>query len=179
MVQNGFADHYRSFARYNGWANDRLYETASGLSDQDRRADRGVFFGSLNGTLNHLLVTDRIWRARCRGDVPPSDAAGAPLALDHILFEDFAALRDARLVEDRQIIAFAERLQEADMTRMLHYHRASTPVPIKQEMGLALAHWFNHQTHHRGQAHAVLSGLGLEPPALDLLIFQREAGDGR
>jgi uncharacterized damage-inducible protein DinB len=179
MVQNGFSDHYRSFARYNGWANERLYAAASSLSDQDRRADRGVFFGSLNGTLNHLLVTDRIWRARCHGDVPPSDAAGTPLRLDQILFEDFAALREARQAEDQQIIAFAEGLQETDMTRTLRYHRASAPVPIEQKMGLALAHWFNHQTHHRGQAHAVLSGLGREPPGLDLLIFQREAGEGR
>jgi uncharacterized damage-inducible protein DinB len=93
--------------------------------------------------------------------------------LDAILHEDLAGLAAARAAENDRIIGFAEALTEAQLASMISYRRISTPEPITQQLFPALMHLFNHQTHHRGQAHAILTGLGREAPVLDLLYFQR------
>jgi uncharacterized damage-inducible protein DinB len=162
----------RMLAAYNEWANRRLYEAAAALSDADYRADRGAFFKSVHGTLNHLIVTDRIWMGRFTG------ARAAPARLDAILFEDLGALRTARIAEDARIIAFVDGLDEAALAGTFRYTRVSTPEVFEQRLAPALLHLFNHQTHHRGQAHCVLTGLAADAPALDLLFFQRESGMG-
>ena len=162
------AEHFAMLATYNAWANRRLHAAAAALSDPDYRADRGAFFKSLHGTLNHLLVTDRVWLSRFTG------TGGAPDRLDTILFERFDDLDRARRVEDERIVRYVEGIDEAALEGVIRYRRVSTPDLMTQKLALALAHWFNHQTHHRGQAHALLSGLGHEPPELDLLFFQRE-----
>jgi uncharacterized damage-inducible protein DinB len=164
--------HVRMLAGYNAWANRRLYEAASRLSDAQYRADRGAFFKSVHGTLNHLLVTDRIWMRRFTGE---GEVAGS---LDAILFERFDDLRRAREAEDRRIEDYAAGLSEADLAGTISYRRVSTPDVFVQPLGPALAHVFNHQTHHRGQAHGLLTGLVGEAPSLDLLPFQRETGIG-
>ena len=163
--------HFDSFARYNRWANRRLYEAAAGLTDAEYRADQGAFFRSMHGTLNHLLVTDRVWMQRITG------RGDAPDRLDAILFEDLPSLRAAREAEDARIIAHVAGLGEAELAGVIRYRRVSTPEVFEQALAPALAHLFNHQTHHRGQAHCILTRLGKPGPALDLLQFQRlEAG---
>jgi uncharacterized damage-inducible protein DinB len=164
--------HYTAFARYNAWANRRLYDAAAALSDADYRADRGAFFKSVHGTLNHLLVTDRLWMHRFTGEGEVADR------LDAILFEDRAALAAARGQEDRRIVGFVDGLDDAKLAGTFRYRRASTPEQYEQALAPALAHLFNHQTHHRGQVHALLTGLVGEAPPLDLLFFQRERGIG-
>ena len=159
-------------AAYNGWANRRLYEAASRLSDEQYRADRGAFFNSVHGTLNHLLVTDRIWMQRFTGE------GEAPDRLDAILHKDLAGLRQAREAEDARIVAWVDGLSETALAGTFSYRRVSTPERFTQPLAPALMHLSNHQTHHRGQVHAVLTGLGHEAPALDLLFFQRESGIG-
>jgi uncharacterized damage-inducible protein DinB len=161
------AAHYRMFGHYNAWANGRLYDAASRLSSEQYRADRGAFFKSVHGSLNHLLVTDRIWMQRFTGE------GEAPNRLDAILFETLDSLRAAREAEDRRIIGFVEGLDERRIAGTIKYRRVSTPEQIEQELAPALAHWFNHQTHHRGQIHALLTGLVGKAPELDLLVFQR------
>jgi uncharacterized damage-inducible protein DinB len=163
------AAHYRMFAHYNAWANSRLYETAARLSSEQYRADRGAFFKSVHGTLNHLLVTDRIWMHRFTGE------GGAPNRLDAILFETFGELRAAREAEDRRILGFVEGLDDRRIEGTIKYRRVSSPEEFEQALAPALAHWFNHQTHHRGQVHALLTGLLGQAPELDLLYFQRLA----
>ena len=160
------------FAGYNRWANERVYEAASKLSDQDYRADRGAFFKSMHGTLNHLLVADRIWMRRFtgEGDIVPS--------LDAILHEDFAGLRAARRAEDERILRYANALTDVDLTGSFRYRTIVNPVDMEQELAPALDHFFNHQTHHRGQAHALLTAITGTAPSLDLLVFQRETGIG-
>ncbi|MGO9133389.1 MAG: DinB family protein [Methylovirgula sp.] len=162
--------HWQMFAAYNGWANTRIYEAAAKLSDQDYRADCGAFFKSVHGTLNHLLVTDRIWMARFIG------ASDAPSRLDSILFETLPELRAARAGEDQRIIAFIDGLDEAALSKSFRYRAISTPTEFEQVLSLALAHWFNHQTHHRGQVHGLLTRLTGARPELDLLAYQRAAG---
>ncbi len=163
------ADHYRMFGHYNAWANNRLYDAAAKLSTELYRADRGAFFKSVHGTLNHLLVTDRIWMQRFTGE------GDAPSRLDAILFEAFDELRAAREAEDRRIVNFVDALDRARIAGTIRYRRVSSPEVIEQQLAPALAHWFNHQTHHRGQVHALLTGLVGKAPELDLLYFQRLA----
>jgi uncharacterized damage-inducible protein DinB len=164
------ADHYRMFARYNAWANGRVYDAAARLPVEQYRADRGAFFKSVHGTLNHLLVTDRIWMRRITGE------GDAPDRLDAILFEAFGELRAAREAEDRRIVNFVDLLDDNRIAETIKYRRVSSPELFEQPMAPALAHWFNHQTHHRGQVHALLTGLVGDAPELDLLFFQRLSG---
>jgi uncharacterized damage-inducible protein DinB len=161
------AAHYRMFGLYNAWANNRLYEAAARLSPEQYRADRGAFFKSVHGTLNHLLVTDRIWMQRFTGE------GAAPDRLDAILFETLDELRAARDAEDHRIVGFVDGLDEGRLAGTIKYRRVSSPEKIEQSLAPALAHWFNHQTHHRGQVHALLTGLLGHAPELDLLYFQR------
>ncbi len=163
---------YRLFAHYNAWANVRLYGAVAELSDSDYRADLGVFFGSLHRTLNHLVVTDRIWMKRFTG------SGDAPDRLDAILFDDLASLRLAREAEDARIVAWVEGLSEADLAATISYRPVSDPQEIRQPLAPALSHVFNHQTHHRGQCHAMLTRLTGTAPSLDLAPFQRQSGLG-
>lgn len=158
---------FQMFAGYNAWANARLYEAAAELTEAQYRENRGAFFRSVHGTLNHLLVTDRVWMQRITGQ------GEAPDRLDAILFEDFPGLRAAREREDRRIVEHIDSLAEAAFAGVIRYRRVSTPDMYEQLLTPALAHLFNHQTHHRGQAHALLTALTGKGPELDLLFFQR------
>ena len=164
--------HFDTFARYNAWANARLFDAVALLSDTDYRADRGAFFRSVHGTLNHLLVTDRVWMFRFTGE------GNAPDRLDAILFEQLESLHSARDAEDARIVRYVTGLEEAALEGSITYRRVSTPDVITQPLAPALAHWFNHQTHHRGQVHALLTGLAGQAPELDLLFYQRLADKG-
>lgn len=167
--------YFQMFARYNAWANRALYDHTASLTDAQYRAERGAFFGSVHGTLNHLLTTDRIWFQRITGN---AETGTVPDRLDAILFEDFADLRAARLAEDMRILAHLDGLTEAAYAGSIHYRRVSTPDEFDQKLIEALAHVFNHQTHHRGHAHALLTGHGVVGPVLDLLQYQRLAEKG-
>jgi uncharacterized damage-inducible protein DinB len=159
-------------AGYNAWCNERIYDVVAQLPDADYRADRGAFFKSVHGTLNHLLVADRIWLKRFSG------RGDAPNRLDAILFENLDDLWDARHREDERIIAYIDSLSEADLGGRIRYKTITNPVEIEQPLAPALIHFFNHQTHHRGQVHCLLTGFGLEAPSLDLILFQRKSGMG-
>jgi uncharacterized damage-inducible protein DinB len=163
---------FEMLAGYNAWANGRLYEAAARLSDEDYRADYGAFFGSVHGTLNHLLVGDRIWMHRFTGE------GAVPATLDETLYDDFTVLRRARQAEDARIIAFIATLAPSDFDRTIRYRTMSNPADIEQQLGQALLHLFNHQTHHRGQAHCLLTRITDEAPSFDLILFQRQMGVG-
>ncbi len=155
-------------ADYNAWANGRLYGMASRLPDEPYRRDVGAFFKSMHGTLNHIMCADLIWMRRLTG------AGEHPTKLDAIVLDDFPSLSTARQREDRRIIAYVESLSDAQMEETCAYQTLNG-TPAKQRRREILAHVFNHQTHHRGQAHAILTVLGvLEPDGLDLLLMQRE-----
>ncbi len=163
-------DHFVTFARYNAWANARLYDACGALPETDYYARRpAAFFGSLHGTLNHILVGDRAWMRRLTGE------GEAPSSLDAELYPTFDALRAARDAEDERIRAFVEGLDEAGLARTVSYHSMTGGADARPVAEL-LVHLFNHHTHHRGQAHALLSASGAEPPPLDLIYFLRETG---
>ncbi|QND52540.1 damage-inducible protein DinB [Phyllobacterium sp. 628] len=159
--------HFRMLAAYNRWANERLYEAALALDDEAYRRDMGAFFKSMHGTLNHLLVADRIWLHRFTGE------GDAPRALDTILFENCNELHTARMKEDARLIKWVNHLDSNDIAGRFTYTTISDMRTISQRIAPALAHMFNHQTHHRGQAHTILTALGVSAPSLDLMHFQR------
>ncbi len=159
--------HFMMFAAYNRWANARIYDAAAELSDEDYRRDVGAFFRSMHGTLNHLLATDRIWMKRFTGQ------GETPNSLDAILFGDLARLRTAREAEDLRIGEFIGSLDEAALDGRFTYMTVSDYRTISQRLAPALDHLFNHQTHHRGQAHTILTSLGQASVQLDLIAFQR------
>ncbi|GGD82293.1 MULTISPECIES: DinB family protein [Rhizobium] len=162
--------HYRMFAAYNRWANTQVYAAAAELSDADFRSNRGAFFGSLHRTLNHLLVADRIWMKRFTG------TGNAPTTLDAVLFEELDALAAARKAEDERIIAWTSMLDEKTLAGDFTYVTVVQPVEITQPLSAAVAHFFNHQTHHRGQCHMTLTALGKPSLTLDLIYFLRNEG---
>jgi uncharacterized damage-inducible protein DinB len=155
-------------AAYNAWANRRLYDTAGKLSDEDYRADLGAFFKSVHGTLNHLMVGDLLWLARFREEPMPA------LKLNQVLYEDRAELEAARRTLDDAIIRYCAGLTEAGIEAEFTYRMVSIDAVQTQRRGPAMSHFFNHQTHHRGQVHALLTRLTGEAPPLDLIYYLRE-----
>ncbi len=161
-----FLDHFKTMAAYNRWANARLYDTCAGLSDAERKRDRAAFFGSIHNTLNHILVGDRVWLGRIEG----LDDSGTPL--DAILFDDFNQLRHARDSEDAHIDRVLAAMTEDQLAGDLAYSNLAG-TPFRTPMRLVWTHMFNHETHHRGQVHDMLSQAGLPPPELDLIYYVR------
>jgi uncharacterized damage-inducible protein DinB len=159
--------HFERMSRYNRWANRRLYGAVAQLDDEEFHAPRSGFFPSIARTLNHLVVTDRIWLGRLTGRI--SDHRG----LDEAPYDDFQALTAAREVEDQRIIAFFKALPASRMDAEFDY-KSMAGEPRSQPMALVLAHVFNHQAHHRGQAHAMLSSTRVAPPSLDMVVFHAE-----
>ena len=159
--------HFEQCAAYNRWANARLYEAALKLEESDYRRNVGAFFKSMHGTLNHLLLTDLLWLKRLTGE------GDHPKQLDAILYEDRRVLALARAEEDERIVRYVASLDEAALNGM-HKYSNTAGQPFEQRRREILAHLFNHHTHHRGQAHTILSiCTGREPPSLDLLLLQR------
>ncbi len=154
-------DHFRLLAEYNRRANVRLYDACAALDEGELKRRRPAFFGSIHGTLNHILVGDRIWLARFSGARVPSTG------LDAILYEDFDELRQARTREDARIIAFVADLSPGDLAATIRYVNNEGRT-FEDSVAVLIAHLFNHQTHHRGQVHGMLSATAVPPPVLDL-----------
>ncbi len=162
--------HFVRCAAYNQWANARLYEAALTLSESDYRRDVGAFFKSMHGTLNHLILTDRIWLKRLTGE------GDHPDRLDAIIYDDRLELASARADEDERLRRYVDSLDN-DLLDGLQEYTTTSGKPFEQRRTDILAHLFNHQTHHRGQAHTILSLLTeREPPSLGLLPMQRGVG---
>jgi uncharacterized damage-inducible protein DinB len=159
--------NFRRMAAYNRWANARLYEAVGKLSPEEFAAPRSGFFPSLLKTLNHILVGDTVWMGRL-------DGTGSGIkSLDQILHMEFSALKAARVAMDDRIVAYVEGLAPARLEEELVY-RTVAGDPMSTQVAQVLAHFFNHQTHHRGQAHAMLSATEVAPPSLDLILFLRD-----
>ena len=153
--------HFRMLAKYNRIANEHLYEACGKLEDGEYRKMRAGSFGSIHALLNHILLGDRIWMARFRGEgkvTPP---------LNSELYSGFGDLSAARRAEDKQIIAFFDGLGAAFLEREISYTN-SLGMAYVEKPAVAVTHMFNHQTHHRGQIHVMLSQTSVAPPSLDM-----------
>ena len=158
---NPLIAHFQMMARYNRLANERLYDCCARLSDAERKKNRQAFFKSIHGTLNHILVGDRNWMARFEG------GTASPAHLDAILYDDFDELCAARAREDERLERFASSLSEEFLDGEIAYvgHEGQS---YRKPTRMLLAHLFNHETHHRGQVHDMLSQAGIVTPVLDL-----------
>ncbi len=153
--------HFQMLARYNRIANERLHEKCSELSDSEYRMKRAGSFGSIHGLLNHMLLGDRIWMSRFEG------GGHTTPALNTVLFADFTELRDARIAEDAQIESYFGNLPKGFAEQSFAYINNQGKSYV-EAAPVAFSHFFNHQTHHRGQVHVMLSQTPVAPPSLDL-----------
>jgi uncharacterized damage-inducible protein DinB len=154
-------DSFRILSKYNRSANACLYEQCAQLKPAEYRLQRQVSFGSIHALLNHMLLADGIWMSRFTGGsttTPP---------LDTVLFDTFEALRPARVKKDEGIEAFFASADDDFLTRPLRYTN-SRGKDYEDSAAVAVLHFFNHQTHHRGQVHVMLSQTSIKPPSLDL-----------
>jgi uncharacterized damage-inducible protein DinB len=153
--------HFQLLARYNRIANERLYASCAQLDDAAYRQTRAGSFGSIHALLNHIMLGDRRWLALFeRGDrvTPP---------LGEILYDDFPALRAARVKDDARLERFFASRDAAFWTRSFEYVNNQGREMV-ETAHVACSHLFNHQTHHRGQVHVMLSQTNVAPPQLDL-----------
>lgn len=165
-------------ARYNQWMNERLYALAAQLTEAERRKQRGAFFGSIHGTLAHIMVGDSVWMMRFNPGHESwrlTDSTGEPVtsyALDMDLWTDFDQLRAQRARFDEGIIAWATTAATDDQERPFVYHTMAG-ARCEHPLWWAVDHFFNHQTHHRGQVTTLLMQAGLDPGVTDLIAFLR------
>jgi uncharacterized damage-inducible protein DinB len=156
-------DYVRRMALYNRWQNENLYGAADGLTDEERHRERGAFFGSIHRTMCHLLWADQTWMSRF-SDVPPP----VPLADLVAMHGEWQSLRSRRIDFDAEIVRWAEGLVADWPAGVLTYFAPSLGRGTSQPRWLFVSHFFNHQTHHRGQIHCMLTQSGMKPGDTDL-----------
>lgn len=162
-------------ASYNTWMNAKMYAAAGRLPAADLAADRKAFFRSILGTLNHLVVADTIWLQRFathparHAALDPVRTLPPPSSLDQLAFEDFAELSEHRRRLDAIIEDWAAALTDEDLTHVLRYTRRD--AGFARGMSGLLLHFFNHQTHHRGQVTTLLTQAGVDVGVTDLLAL--------
>jgi uncharacterized damage-inducible protein DinB len=156
---------YRALSRYNRWMNENLYAHAAKLSDEQRKHNAGAFFKSIHGTLNHILLADRVWLGRLTG------VHFAVKSLGDELYSHFETLRAERAATDQAIIDWIDNLSDNDVGGTLTYQRIGGDQTASMPLGLVLTHFFNHQTHHRGQVTTLLSQQGIDPGVTDLIAM--------
>lgn len=155
----------QTMARYNAWQNANIYGAASGLNDADRKADRGAFFGSIHATLNHLLWADHMWLVRFKLKEPP---LAKNIAEGLVQYSDWDRLWAERQKLDAFIETWTTGLSDAVLAGRLNWYSATAGKEMVTPMWIAVTHFFNHQTHHRGQVHCLITGLGGRPERTDL-----------
>jgi len=156
-------------ARYNRSQNAGLYAAADGLSDEERRRDRGAFFKSIHATLNHLLWADHIWLSRISDAPRPS----TPLSESASYRDDWDCLKQDRLPCDDRLLAWADAVTDDWLAGDLIWRSSLMQLDVATPKWLVVSHMFNHQTHHRGQIHAMLTAAGAKPQDTDLILMQQ------
>ena len=175
--------HFQLLADYNAWMNVKLYQAAASLPAAELAAERGAFFGSLLGTLNHLVAADTIWLGRFarlpaqHSALDPVRAMPAPAGLTAIYSADLAHLTAQRVRLDAIINTWVAQLEQADLDAVLAYQNTKG-VAFQRRLSGVLLHFFNHQTHHRGQASTLLSQAGVDIGVTDLLALIPALGPG-
>ncbi len=159
--------YVQTMARYNTWQNANIYGAAGKLSDGQRKEDRGAFFRSIHGTLNHLLWADQMWMVRFNAPPTPAPTAkNIPEGLEQ--YDSWTELANARKTLDALIEDWAARITPEWLATDLHWFAASAGKDMVTPIPVAVTHFFNHQTHHRGQTHCLITGLHGVPDRTDL-----------
>ncbi len=157
--------YVRIMARYNAWQNHNIYAAAASLSDANRKVGPGAFFGSIHATLHHLMWADQMWLSRFGATEPP---AAKTINDGLTMFERFEALLAARKKLDATIENWARGLSADWLTGDLVFYSASFGTTLTRPRAVLVVQLFNHQTHHRGQLHAMLTGFGVKLEPTDL-----------
>lgn len=157
-----------TMANYNTWANTRIFELCANLNDYEYRLDRKSFFGSIHCTLNHILLVDILWLARLQSQKPHSIES-----LNQILYENFDELRAERVRQDQKLTNYFLSVDSSELSRTLRFRRmdGSNCEGVVEDF---IATLFNHQTHHRGQIHVMLTQSGIsksDMPDLDVVDY--------
>jgi uncharacterized damage-inducible protein DinB len=158
--------HAQLMARYNRWQNQSLYSAADRLPDVERKRSRGAFFESIHGTLCHILFGDQAWMHRFDQSVPAPNVKSAAESATAIA--DWEELKSKRLAFDEAIIAWADRMKQIDLEGNLTWHSGVMKRDFTQPRWQLITHMFNHQTHHRGQVHCLLTQNGLKMTDTDI-----------
>jgi uncharacterized damage-inducible protein DinB len=163
--------YVQRMARYNRWQNENLYGATARLPDSERSRERGAFFSSIQGTLSHLLLTDQMWMHRFQPDrfAMPKVASIAATAT---AMADWAALEVARKDLDGTLITWCDAVDAGWLEGEVTYYSVAMGRDYARPRGLLLTHLFNHQTHHRGQVHCMLTQAGIKPGDTDLPIME-------
>lgn len=156
-----------AMANYNAWQNESLYRCAAELTGEQRREDRGAFFKSIFATLNHILWADMAWMARFAGTPAPT----VPPTQSTAMFSKFSELRERRAAFDSVIQTWAADMDPDWLKGDLHWHSVLLKKDVSKAKWVLVTHLFNHQTHHRGQVHAMLTALGTKPDDTDLMLM--------
>ncbi len=165
-----YESQYQAQARYNQWMNVRLFALAETIGDDARKRDLGAFFRSIHGTFNHILLADRVWLGRFG-----AAEAVSVRSLAEELYVDFDELRRERKKTDDTILTFVKELDTAKLDAPLRYTRSGGT--IEHPLWWAVSHFFNHQTHHRGQITTLFKQLGHDPGVTDMIELLRENAD--
>ncbi|MEM9329689.1 MAG: DinB family protein [Pseudomonadota bacterium] len=162
-------EYLKTMSRYNAWQNASLYDAADALSDLERRKDRGAIFKSIHQTLCHLLWGDQIWMNRFADTSLPIVSS---VAESVSMIEDWDTLKSERKTMDSTISKWSESVSQAYLDAQTSWYSGSQKRDLVSNNGGLVVHMFNHQTHHRGQVHAMLTAAGAEPDDTDLFIMQ-------
>jgi uncharacterized damage-inducible protein DinB len=166
------SDYVRLMAGYNRWQNDSLFATTDTLTDAARRQDRGAFFSSIHGTLSHLIWADAIWMHRFAGTPkPPGGIKDSPSLVD-----DWADLAAQRIALDATIITWAGTVGNDWLRANMTWFSGAAGREVTKPNWFLTTHFFNHQTHHRGQIHAMLTAAGAKPDDTDLFFMPTGPG---
>jgi len=157
--------HAQLMSRYNSWQNRSLYSAAEGLSDEARKHECGAFFGSIHKTLSHVMWGDQMWMSRFAGTPAPA-APGIAGSTD--IFPDWNELKGTRSAFDATIEQWAGNVSEEWLTGDVTWFSGSAGRDVTKPAWLLVTHMFNHQTHHRGQVHCLLTQAGAKPDDTDI-----------
>ena len=161
------ADHARAMARYNTWQNRSLYAAADAIGEEERRRDRGAFFGSIHATLSHLIWGDHMWMSRFDGWKKPK----AGIRESGTWVDDWGELKSKRRISDARIVRWAEGVTDGYLDEDVTWWSGAANQEVTKPRWLLVTHLFNHQTHHRGQVHAMLTAAGAQPDDTDLFLM--------
>lgn len=156
-------DYLQKLSQYNCWMNERLYEVCITIPDTVRKEDKGAFFRSIHGSLNHIMLADKLWLSRFLNQ------SFKYTSLAQELFADFEELRQERQKTDQEINTWVNSLSEEQLAEPLKFTSAAKCRECVYPLWHAATHFFNHQTHHRGQITTLLSQCGYDMGVTDLL----------
>jgi len=155
-------NYCQTMAAYNQWMNQRLYQVCATISDEERKRDRGAFFQSIHGTLNHLLYGDRAWLGRFTNNPFSTNVIGQEL------YSSFDDLRQQRELTDQDILIWSQPVTQDWLQQPFTYTSNVDGMTRTLPTWILVTHLFNHQTHHRGQITTLLSQQQLDPGVTDL-----------